>query len=318
MGSKGFWGKIKKPILALAPMADVTDFAFREIVAKYGKPDVMFTEFVSCDGLLSDGKKAIMIDLRYSEAERPIVAQVVGSDPKNFKKAVTIIEDLGFDSIDINMGCPDKSIEKQGAGAALIKNPVLARKIISAVKEYASIPVSIKTRIGYYKDETEKWISELLKENPSVITIHLRTRKEMSKVPAKWSCAKKAVEIRDRVGCDTLIIGNGDVKSVSEAKDKVKDTGVDGVMVGRGVFGNPWFFRDMDKNSIGIKRRLEVMVEHTILFEEVFKDIKNFSIMKKHFKAYVSGFKGAKSLRMKLMESKNAEEVRYIVEDFLT
>ena len=179
-----FWEKLNKPIFVLAPMADVTDAAFRRIIAKYGKPDVFWTEFVSADGLTlapEEGRKKLLRDLEYSESERPIVAQFFTSNPENMKKAAELAVELGFDGIDINMGCPDKSVEKQKAGAALIKNPKLAREIIRAAKAGAgSLPVSVKTRLGYNKDELETWLPELLAEEPAVVTIHARTRKEMS------------------------------------------------------------------------------------------------------------------------------------------
>lgn len=318
---KNFWNNLKKPIFVLAPMADVTDVAFRRVIAKYGKPDVMWTEFVSADGLVrapEEGKKKLLKDLEYDESERPIVAQLFSGRPEYMKEACKMVQELGFDGIDINMGCPDKSIEKQCSGASLIKNPKLARELIRAAKEGApNIPVSVKTRLGYNKDELETWLPELLQEEPAVITIHARTRKEMSKVPARWERIKDAVKIRDELGSKTLIFGNGDVVGLEDAKKRVEETGCDGVMIGRGIFGNPWRFNkniDRDKD-VSIKERLFVMVEHTKLFEELLSH-KNFSIMKKHYKAYVDGFDGAKDLRLKLMEANNSEEVGEIVKNF--
>ncbi|MEK9184714.1 MAG: tRNA-dihydrouridine synthase [Patescibacteria group bacterium] len=317
-----FWQKLKlartklggKPIMVLAPMADVTDVAFRQIIAKYGKPDVMWTEFVSADGLIladEKGKKKLMKDLQFSESERPIVAQFFSAKPEMIEKASALALKLGFDGIDINMGCPDKSIEKQGAGAAQIKNPKLAREIIRSAKLGAGgLPVSVKTRIGYNKNELEKWLPELLAEEPAVITIHARTRKEMSKVPARWGHIKEAVEIRNKLGSKTLIFGNGDVKDLADARAKAEETGADGVMLGRAIFGNPWLF--YEKIPV-LKDKLEVLVEHTKLFDELLGDVKNFSVMKKHFKAYINGFPGATELRTKLMETKNAEEVEKII-----
>ena len=311
----GFWGEIKKPIFCLAPMADVTDCAFRQIIAKYGKPDVFWTEFVSADGLCSAGREKLLVDFIYSENERPMVAQIFGSKPENIKKASELCRELGFDGVDINMGCPDKSIEKQCAGAAMMKNPQLAREIIRAAKEGAGdLPVSVKTRIGYNKNEIEAWIRELLSEDIAALTVHLRTRKEMSNVPAHWDLMKRIVQIRNEMKKKTLILGNGDVLNLEDAKRKVEETGCDGVMLGKAIFGNPWLFAEKVPS---IKEKLEVMIEHTKLFEKMLSGHKNFAIMKKHYKAYVNGFDGAKELRVKLMEAENALQVENIANDFL-
>ena len=251
-----FWNNLPKPIIVLAPMADVTDAAFRRLIAKYsahertdgsvGGPDVMWTEFVSADGLMRatpEGKKKLMADLIYSEEERPIVAQLFSSNEEYMEKACSLVAELGFDGVDINMGCPDRSIEKQGCGSAMIKNPDNARAVIRAAKRSAGdLPVSVKTRLGYNHDQLEEWLPELLAEEPAVVTIHARTRKEMSKVPARWERVARAVEIRDEQKSNTLIFGNGDVLSVSEAHQKAQETGADGVMLGRAIFGNPWLF----------------------------------------------------------------------------
>lgn len=313
-----FWNTLKKPIFVLAPMADVTDAAFRRIIAKYGKPDAMFTEFVSADGLSrapEEGRKKLLKDLEYSESERPIVAQFFTSHPACMKEAAALARELGFDGVDINMGCPDKAVGRQGAGACLIKTPEIARELIRAAKEGAGIlPVSVKTRAGFNKVEIESWLPELLAEEPAVITLHARTRKEMSKVPAQWSLVKRAVEIRNSSGKKTLIFGNGDVKNLAEARERIKETGADGVMLGRAIFGNPWLFSEHIPTQ---SEKLNVLVEHTKLFEKLLGNTKNFAIMKKHYKAYVNGFDGAGELRAKLMETDNASQVEKIVHEFL-
>ncbi len=313
-----FWKELKKPIFVLAPMANVTDSAFRVIIAKYGRPDVTWTEFVSADGLAlapEEGRNKLLKDLEFTEAERPIVAQFFTSSPENMRKAAALARELGFDGIDINMGCPDKTIEKQGAGAALMKNPKLAREVLKAAKEGAGdLPVSVKTRIGYNKVELEEWLPEILKEEPAVVTIHARTRKEMSKVPARWEFVKRAVEIRNELKSDTLILGNGDALDIGDARKKVEETGADGVMLGRAIFGNPWLFSEYIPT---LEERLDVCVEHTKLFEKNLGGIKSFALMKKHYKAYVNGFDGAGNLRAKLMEASNAQEVEDIVGKFL-
>lgn len=345
-----FWEEMKnsgKPILCLAPMADVTDVAFRHIIAKYSKITsqnlrqqgaplryVTYTEFVSADGIVlapERGRVKLMKDLEYSEIERPIVAQFFTSKPEMMEKAAALAVELGFDGVDINMGCPDKSIEKQGAGAALIKTPKLAREIIRAAKHGAQnkIPVSVKTRLGYNRDELDPpvggWLPELLKEEPAAIVIHARTRKEMSKVSARWERVKRAVEIRDEFesrkaqgASTTLILGNGDVANVEHAYKLVEETGADGAMLGRAVFGNPFLFSDHVPSA---EEKLNVLVEHTKLFEEKLGPpaggIKSFAIMKKHFKSYLLGIPNASELRQNLMQTENAEAVEKLVNEFL-
>ncbi len=317
-----FWQNLKSPFFVLAPMADVTDPAFRRMFSKYGKPDVTYTEFVAADGLMSAGKERLLRDLVFTEEERPIVAQIFGSKPSNIEGACAIIRELGFDGVDINMGCPDRNVEKQGAGSALIKNPKLAVEIIEAAKrgarsgEEGGIPVSVKTRVGYNKVEIDSWIPEIIKARPSSLIIHARTRKEMSLVPARWEHVREVSEIAKGTGIK--IIGNGDVESILDGIDKAKASGCDGVMVGRGVFGNPWFFnRNISINDITIKERLSIMLEHTRLFIELSSDIKSFAVMKKHYKAYVTGFDHAKDLRIKLMDSDSYEEIEGYVNSFI-
>lgn len=330
----GFWQTFKDRIEAggekmvvLAPMADVTDVAFREMIRKYsragepgGGPDVFWTEFVSSDGLCSSGREVLLRDLEYGEGERPIVAQLFSSKPENMYKTAKLCRELGFDGIDINMGCPDRSIIKQVAGSAMIQHPRLARKVIRAAQRGAwPLPVSVKTRIGYNKVEIDSWVPNLLSCDIPVLTMHLRTRKELSKVPAHWGLANTVRKEFTKKHVDTLYIANGDVATLKDAQEKNRDYDIDGVMVGRGIFGAPWFFdKERDADAITIEERLRIMLEHTRLFIERLGDIKNFAIMKKHYKAYVTGFDGAKELRVKLMESHSYEEIEKHVEEFLT
>ncbi len=318
---QGFWKNLPKPIFVLAPMANVTDAAFRFIIAKYGKPDVLWTEFVSCDGLCSPGRAELLTDFIYDESERPIIAQVFGSKPENFYQTALLVQELGFDGIDINMGCPERSISgKQCSGAALIQYPELAKEIIAATKRGAGkLPVSVKTRLGYNKNVLDTWLPNLLEAEPAAITLHARTKKEMSLVPAHWEEIARAVAIRDKYDSSsdkTLILGNGDVKDLDEANQRVRETGCDGVMIGRGIFGNPWLFnRERDYKTITPEEKTRVLVEHTHLFEKLLGEKKSFALMKKHYKAYVNGFDGAKELRVKLMEAENADEVEAIVQE---
>jgi len=312
--SQGFWNKLKKPIFALAPMADVTDAAFRRLIAKYGsprpdgrgKPDVCFTEFVSVDGLCSAGRERLLVDLKYSESERPIVAQIFGSNPEKFEEAARLVVELGFDGIDINMGCPVKKVLNQNSCSALIRTPELAKEIILATKRGAgNLPVSVKTRIGFNKVDIETWIPQLLETDLAALTLHLRTVKEMSKVPAHWELMKRIVELRNESGKETLILGNGDAKDLKDARQKVAESECDGVMLGRAIFGNPWLFKEYEPTQ---REKLAVLREHIQLFDELLGGEKSFALMKKHFKAYVNGFDGAAELRAKLMETETSEE----------
>ena len=314
MPELGFWGKLKKPFFVLAPMADVTDPSFRRIIAKHGKPDVMYTEFVSTDGLLSEGRTKLLPDLAYTEAERPIVAQIFGTKPDNFEKIANELVDMGFDGIDINMGCPDKSLVRSGSCAGLIDNPKLAQEIIRATQRGAAgrIPVSVKTRLGNRTDVMESWIPAVLETQPAVLTLHARTAKEMSLVPARWEAIARAVEMAR--GSGTLVVGNGDVKDLADARDKAAETGADGIMLGRAIFGNPFLFNEtIDKSALTLKDKLSILVEQAALFEELLPH-KNFAIMRKHFGAYVKGFDGAASIRMQLMEAENTEQMRKIID----
>jgi tRNA-dihydrouridine synthase len=326
-GNNNFWRRLPRPIMAMAPMSNVTDAAFRRMFVECGKPDVFWTEFVSVEGLLSRGREKLLTDLWFSPAERPIVAQIFGSKPEQFEEVGLLIKELGFDGIDINMGCPDRGVEKSGAGAALIKTPTLAKEIIRALKRGAGgLPVSVKTRLGYRTTaELDEWISALLEEDLAALTIHLRTRAEMSDVPAHWDLAPKIVALRDRIAPKTVVLGNGDVLSLEDGHQKAEKSGMNGIMIGAGVFGNPWFFSGRTPD---IKERLERLVSHTELFEKLYRSdnpktidqggrLKNFEVMKKHYKSYTTGFDGAKELRIRLMEAENATEIRQIVQDFL-
>lgn len=320
------------PFFVLAPMAEVTDVAFREFIAVHGSnPDVYYTEFVSCKGLLSDkGRQALIRDLYYTENQRPIVAQVFGNDPKDFYETARLIAKLGFDGIDINMGCPDKKIEKSGAGAALIKDLKRAQEIVVATREGAgTMPVSVKTRIGYNVIETEKWIGALLNAKPDALLIHGRTRKEMSKVPAHWGEIAVAAKMCRESG--VVCVGNGDVKSREEGERRAKESGVDGIMIGRGVFGSPFVFTkqttqtntdrtqtntDEDPRRLTRKNKLNSLGNLIVLFDAAWKNKKSFHILKKHFSSYVRGWSGAKELRSRMMETESSAEALDTLEQY--
>ncbi len=317
-----FWKKLPKPFFVMAPMADVTDVAFRAIVAKHSAPDVFWTEFVSADGLyhtreikkMKDEENPLMRDLARGEAERPIVAQIFSAKPEMIAYAARIVRELGFDGVDINMGCPDRAIERQGCGSAMIKTPKLAQEIIRAAKEASGLPVSVKTRVGYNKESLDEWLTALLEAAPAAITLHLRTRKQMSLVPADWGLMKKAVEIRNRVNPAVLLIGNGDVQDLDDARAKAAESGCDGVMLGRAMFGNPWVFAGRKNEDTPLTEKLEALIELAYSFEKI-SPPKNFAILKKHIKAFVTGFSGAAELRAKLMEAESAAELERIVRE---
>lgn len=315
-----FWRNLPKPFFASAPMADVTDVAFRALVAKRGAPDVFWTEFVSADGLyhtreiqkMSDAENPLMRDLRFSEEQRPIIAQIFSSKPEMIAYATKLVAELGFDGVDLNMGCPDRAIERQGAGAAMIKNPKLAQEIIRAAKEASALPVSVKTRVGYSKESLEDWLGALLEANPAAITLHLRTRKELSLVKADWELMKKAVAIRNRVNPGVLLIGNGDVSDLADARAKAAESGCDGVMLGRAMFGNPWVFAGRKPEDTPFAEKLAALVELAHNFEKI-SPPKNFAILKKHIKAFVTGFDGAADFRARLMSAESAHELETAV-----
>lgn len=344
---QSFWQQLPKPFAVMAPLADVTDPAWRALVAKCGKPDVTFTEFVSADGLYhtlggtqgasllgalrsaalgttprNDAPFAppnpLLRDLQFRETERPIVAQLFTAKPEMMAYAANLAKELGFDGVDINMGCPDRAIERQAAGAALIKTPKLAQELIDAAKRASTLPVSVKTRMGFNTESLDEWIPALLEAKPVALTVHLRTRKEMSLVPAHWDLMPRVVAMRDRLAPETLIIGNGDVKSLAEAREKCQEYGCDGVMIGRGVFGNPWLFErsenspEVIRGSRSLEEKLTALTELAYAFEALTPK-KNFAILKKHIKAFVTGFDGASELRARLMEAENAHELEAII-----
>lgn len=306
-----FWTKLAKPIFILAPMDGVTDTVFRQIVISTGKPDVFFTEFVPVNALVSSGFEKAVRTLKYTKAEKPIVAQIWGANPDHFYQAAKIISKMGFDGIDINMGCPDKSVLKNNAGSALIKNPQLAQEIIlSTIKGANGLPVSVKTRIGFNKIDISGWVTNLLQTPIAALTLHLRTTAELSKVPAHWDQITQVVKIRSQLKSKALIFGNGDVISLPEARDKCKKYQIDGVMIGQGIFSNMWLFnKGIDINQVTPKQKINLLIRHLKLFEKTWGDQRNFELMKKFVKCYINNFNGASDVRVKLMETKTLDEL---------
>lgn len=315
---KGFWEKLPKPFFVLAPMYDVTDVAFRHVISTCGRPDVYFTEFVSTDGLSSTvGRERLKHHLFKEENESPLVAQVFGAKPEKFYETAKLVRELGFDGIDLNTGCPDKNIIKGGSCAALFKTPSLAKEILLALKEGAgNMPVSVKIRIGDTVIDWENWIATLLEARPAAISIHLRTRKEMSKVPAHWELMPRMVTfIREQTPAEDtpLIIGNGDVLTVTEGTEKASATGCDGVMIGRGIFQNPWLFGPEATREHSMQEKAALLLLHTQMYEKYFNGIKPFEPLKRFYKIYMSGFTGAAEVREELYTATTSTEVQTIL-----
>lgn len=307
-----FWLDLPTPFSVLAPMDDVTDNVFRQVIMEAGRPDVFFTEFVSSDGLVFNSHGIPLRKLAFTPNQHPIVAQIWGTEPEYFEKAAKIVKDHGFDGIDINMGCPVREVTKKGAGSGLIGNYDLTEKIIKAVKKGGGgLPVSVKTRLGVKENIATDWCTFLLKQNISALTIHARTAKQMSKTPAEWEEIRKIVEIRNKIAPKTLIIGNGDIDSFDQIGLMQKKFGVDGVMIGRGIFKNPWVFNE-DKSGENHDRKeyVDLLLTHIDLFEKTWGESKNFAIIKKFFKMYIKDFKGANQLRQDLMNSRNFGEMK--------
>ena len=308
---RSFWDDLPRPFFLLAPMANATDTAFRRIVTDCSRPHAVYTEFTSVAGLCSPGAPRLMIDLEFAECERPVIAQFFGSVPDQFRRSAELAVELGFDGVDINMGCPDRAVLRQKSGAALIRDPDLALEIIDAAREGAGgLPVSVKTRIGHASDTVEEWIGLLLSAQPAAIAIHARTVKERSEVPAHWDAVRRACELARGPGVP--IVGNGDVSSLQQGRALAAEVGADGVMIGRGVFGNPWVFSAAGKPA-DLRVALETMLAHALLYDLLFAGRKNFVDLRRHFKAYVGGFAGARQMRMELMETRSVADVERIL-----
>lgn len=312
-----FWNDLQQKgmIVGLSPMDGVTDAPFRYMVAKYSKPDVMFTEFISVDALhhsRGEKREQLLKSFVYDEMERPIVAQVFGKTPELFIEAARLIESLGFDGMDINMGCPSKTVSEHGCGAGLIRTPEQAVAIVRAAKAATTLPVSVKTRLGVTdKGEMEEWIEAIMEAEPANLSLHGRTLKQLYTGQADWEAIGRAAEIVHKRG--GMIFGNGDIKSLEDAHDKVRKYGVDGVLVGRATFGNPAFFAGVTEPSR--ERRLTWCVEHAKKYEEVF-GMSWFAPMRKHLVWYAHGFPGAVELRQQLVRANSAREVEQIVTSF--
>ncbi|MBF0493416.1 MAG: tRNA-dihydrouridine synthase [Deltaproteobacteria bacterium] len=326
------WQNLPKPIFGLAPMDGVTDHVFRSIVYNHGAPDVMFTEFVSVEGL-SRHIPALLEDLKYLPHERPIIAQIYGYELKSFRESVKIIAELGFDGVDINMGCPAKSVVHSGGGAALINASSHAKAIIKICgetlkevyeKSGRQLPLSVKTRLGYSTTNVREWIGQLLDcKELSNISIHGRTLKQAYTGEADWEAIASAVELAK--GSGKTILGNGDLKNLEHAVKRIEETQVDGVLLGRASYGNPWLFRDKESYrsnfnfsslEIPLKTRIQALLDHAELLQNS-KAEKNFIQIRKHAGWYMRGFPGAADLRNLLVRVSNLEELQKILKSYL-
>ena len=310
-----FWHDLPRPFFVLAPMEAVTDVVFRHVVAQAAAPDVWFTEFTNATGWAHAGDKAIGGRLIKTDDEQPIVAQLWGSDPESMVKLSRHCATLGYDGIDINMGCPDKSAVKSGGGAGMIKTPEVAAAIIASAKE-SGLPVSVKTRLGYSSiDEWRDWLTHILQQDIVNLTIHLRTKKEMSKVPAHYELIGEIKKLRDEIAPQTLLTINGDIRDRAHGLELVQQTGVDGVMIGRGIFHNPYAFEHAPTVH-SREQLLSLLGTQLDLYDKYSeKTGRPYETLKRFFKIYVREFEGASELRDALMHTRSTKEARQLLHE---
>lgn len=310
-----FWNELPKPFFILAPMEAVTDVVFRHVVAHAARPDIFFTEFTNASSYASEkGIHSTRGRLTFTPDEQPMVAQIWGNKPDEFAYMAKGLADMGYSGIDINMGCPDKSVVKGGAGSALIRTPELAATLIAAAKE-GGLPVSVKTRLGYSStDEWHNWLTHILKQDVVNLTIHLRTRKEMSKVDAHYELIPEIKKLRDEIAPQTLLTINGDIRDRQHGLELAETYGVDGIMIGRGIFANPFAF-ELDKKEHSREELLSLLNLHLDLFDKYSRELepRRFEPLKRFFKIYIRDFPGASELREQLMHTKSTDEVRALI-----
>lgn len=311
-----FWQDLPKPFFILAPMEAVTDVVFRHVIAHAARPDVFFTEFTNASSYASEkGIHSTRGRLTFTPDEQPMVAQIWGSKPDEFAYMARGLADMGYKGIDINMGCPDKSVVKGGSGSALIKYHELASQLIAAAKE-SGLPVSVKTRLGYNTpDEWQAWLTHLFTQDITNLTIHLRTRKEMSKVPAHHELVPAIKQLRDEIAPRTLLTINGDIRDRQHGETLAAQYNIDGVMIARGVFTNPFAF-EVENHDHNRQELLELLNLHLDLFDtySAESEPRHFEPLKRFFKIYIRDFPGASELREQLMHTKNTDEVRKLLD----
>ena len=321
------WSSLPRPFSILAPMEDVTDTVFRRIVREVGAPDVVVTEFTSTDGLCTEGRPRVINRLRFAADEHPIVAQIWGNVPERYLRVASEVREMGFDGLDINMGCPVKKITSRGSCGALINNPSLAGELIAAAKEGAGdLPVSVKTRIGIVRSKAEEWLGFLLAQGISALTVHGRTVAQQSDGEADWSTVTLAVHLRNQAGLPTRIIGNGDVKTAADFLRRVQETCADGVMIGRGIFENLFLFRAirgalgnaetpcLEFSRLERAEKLAYFRRHLSLHRETWGSAKNFDVLKKFVKTYVRAFEGASKLVEAVMRTRTHEDAERVLD----
>lgn len=319
MSKQNFWLDLPRPFFILAPMEDVTDVVFRHVISEAARPDVFFTEFANTVSYCHpDGRDNVNSRLIFTEDEQPIVAHIWGDNPEHFKQMAFGMKEKGYVGIDINMGCPVHNVAAKGKGAGLIRRPDVATDIIAATKE-AGLPVSVKTRLGYINvSEWRNWLTHIFEQEIANLSIHLRTRKEMSKAPAHWELIGEIKQLRDEIAPDTLLTINGDIPDREKGLELVEQYGVDGVMIGRGVFTNPFAFEKV-KRDHSVHEYLSLLLLHLDLHDKYEREFgpRPFKPLLRFFKIYIRGFKGASSLRNLLMNTKSTDEVRDILRPYL-
>jgi tRNA-dihydrouridine synthase len=310
------YNQLKKPFTVLAPLDDVSDVVFRQIISKCSKPDLFFTEFVNVDGLQSIGRDKLLHKLWKTDSDNPIIAQLWGKNPDNYYKTAKQLVEMGFSGVDINMGCPDKAVIKNGCCVALINNRELAKDIIKATKEgvEGKIPVSVKTRLGF-NDIDLTWHEFLLNQELDALYIHGRTKKEMSLVPAHWDAINDIRILRDKISPSTKIIGNGDIKNKKQANEYAMKYKLDGIMIGRGIFDDPYAFSDQSEwLNFTREQKINLFKDHLSLFISTYKNReRNQNVMKRFCKIYINNFAGAKELREQVMVQKTLEDILTIL-----
>ena len=310
------WKELPKPFTCLAPMEGVTDLVFRQVIAKAGRPDLFFTEFTNVSSYVSEkGRHDALERLQTASTDSPIIAQIWGKNPEHFAQTAAALEKLGFQGLDINMGCPDRHVNKTGGGAAMIKTPELAIECIKQAKQHTSLPVSVKTRLGFtYVEEYKDWLTTLLQQDLAALTVHLRTRKEMSKAPAHYELIPQIITLRNQIAPQTKLIINGDIKDFAHAQQiSQKYPEVDGFMIGRGVFDNPYCFTTHQATQAELE---QLFLFHLDLYDQRAAELAQkgsrypYEPLKHFFKIYFSGAPGSKELRARLMDCRTTQELR--------
>jgi tRNA-dihydrouridine synthase len=319
----GIWEKLPRPFSILAPMEDVTDTVFRRVVRASGAPDLFFTEFTNTDGLCTAGRPRVIGRLAFTPEERPLIAQIWGNTPEHYRRVATEIRDMGFDGLDINMGCPVRKIISRGACAALINNPVLAAELIAAAREGAGdLPISVKTRIGIGRPRAEEWLGFLLGQGLSALTVHGRTVVQQSDGEADWGYVSLAVKMRDAAGLPTRIIGNGDVRTPEVFLRRAAETGADGIMIGRGIFENLHLFAGIrsaaagvpvpgiEYSQLSVEEKIARFRHHLELHRATWGNGRSFDMLKKFAKTYLRAFEGASKLVDAIMHTRTHEQAQ--------